>query len=271
MLRRNHELETYCPCSEGLAAPAGGQILCAKHAEQVLRHVRRRFGSHRFGGRYAHYVEDIVHECYVNLLAPGGLDSFDPDPGRPRADAFGAWLWGVLRNQCHNKLNYLSHHPSGEPLEMAAEPTHGMTPEQAFAQTFLTDLLKAAVAKVEACWKAKGAKKGERFEVFLPFVFEENVTYEQAQLLLGISNVHAKKLKHDLSEDVLQALRRLVRDTLYLEPGLGHDAIERRIDAEIEALIVAAYPPRSIELLPEVKETNSVPPNSVLDGEELER
>jgi hypothetical protein len=57
-----------------------------------------------------------------------------------------------------------------------------------------------------------------------------------------LSNAYAKLIKHQLGKDVLQAARARVRDTLYLEPGLDHDEIERRIDVEIQALLEAAFP-----------------------------
>jgi hypothetical protein len=78
--------------------------------------------------------------------------------------------------------------------------------------------------------------------VFLPFVLGEDACYEEAQRTLGVTNANVRKIKCELSEDIRLALRRRVRDTLFLEPGLDHDSIERKIDEEIEELLNGAFP-----------------------------
>lgn len=236
-----------CPCGQEVETLGGRHFLCAKHRQQVLRDVSRRFGSHRYGGRYADSVEDYVHDCYEKLLTPGVLDRFQPEPGRARADAFGAWLYRVVEYQCNNKLDYLQLRQTGEPADPAAEPAHAMTPDQAFAQKALKELVALAVADVQTKWKQSGSKKALRFEVFLSFINGEDDDYEHAQMILGVSNANAKKIKHDLGQEVLQAVRLRVRDTLYLEPGLTLHEIERRIDDEIKALLDAAFPPKAAE------------------------
>jgi len=222
-------------------------VLCAKHRQQVLSGIRRRFGRHRYGARYAHQVEDFVQDCYLKLLNPGGLDSFQPQAEHLRADAFGAWLWRVVQNYCHNKWKAIACRPREVPEDAALESSHELTPDQAFARKCLDELIALAVADVEAKWKATGEKRARRFEVFVSFLSEENASYDEAQRQLGVSNVLAKQLKHKLSKEVLQAVRGRVRDTLFLEPGLDPDAVERRIEAEIQALFDAAFPPEPVE------------------------
>jgi hypothetical protein len=175
------------------------------------------------------------------------LDTFQPPPERPRAAAFGAWLKRVVQNHCHNKLDYLLARPTAEATDAAFEPSHAMTPDQAFAKTFLNELAASALAEVEAKWKQNGLKKSLRFEVFLQFLNEQEDDYVLAQMILGVTNVNAKQIKHQLSLDLAQASRFRVRDTLYLEPGLDHAEIERRIDAEIQALFEAAFPEKPAE------------------------
>jgi len=246
-LRRSKEpIASHCPCGEPVEARAAGHILCGKHREQVLRGIRRRFGSHRYGGRYAHHVEDYVQECYEKLLKPSGVESFQPQPERPRADAFGAWLWRVVQRFCINKRVYLLCRPTEAPEDAAVECSHELTPDQAFARKCLDELLGLAVADVGAKWKTD-SKKEQRFEFFVSFLTEANHEYEQAELELGVSNVNAKQIRHKLAKDVRHAARRRVRDTLYLEPGLEPAEIERRIDAEIQALLDAAFPAREME------------------------
>jgi hypothetical protein len=235
------EFETpCCPCGVELEARHGGQPLCAKHQQQIAGYVGRRFGRHRYGGRYASFVEDFVQDCYVKLLGRSGLKTFRPAAGRERADAFGAWLGVLLRHYCNNKLDYLGIR-NHEPPDTIPEPAHAMTPEQAFARQCIVDLAGAAFSRVEADWK--GCQGSQRFEVFLPFVLEGNAQYKQAQEVLGVSEENAKRIKCNLAKDTRIEVRRLVRDTLDLEPGLDHKGIERRIDEEISALFDAAFPP----------------------------
>jgi hypothetical protein len=231
-----------CPCGVELEARHTGQPLCAKHQQQIAGYVGRRFGRHRYGGRYASFIEDFVQDCYRKLAEPSGLGTFRPDASRERADAFGAWLGVLLRNHCNNKLKYgLS--GVAVSLDASPEPVHEMTPAQAFARQCLHDLLGTAVDGVEADWRAKGSKASQRFDVFLPFVLGEKAQYKQAQEVLGVSEENAKKIKCNLAEDTRIAARRLVRDTLDLEPGLDRKGIERRIDEEIGALFDEAFPP----------------------------
>jgi hypothetical protein len=225
-------------------------LLCSKHQQQIAGYVGRRFGRKRYGGRYASSVEDFVQECYEKLLRPNGLGTFRPDAGSDRADAFGAWLGGLLYFYCNNKLKYLrlrepeSWHPIPEPAPNPIPgPAHTLTPHEVFMQECIRDLVCAAAARVEVNWKVRGAQASRRFDVFLPFVIEGKTDYKQAQEVLGGSEEHARKIKCDLAKDIKIALRRLVRDTLDLEPGLDHDGIERRIDEEIDALFKAAFPP----------------------------
>jgi DNA-directed RNA polymerase specialized sigma24 family protein len=236
-----------CPCGAELEAPHSGQLLCSEHQQQIARYVRRRFGPHRYGGRYAGSVEDFVQDCLERLVAPGGLDTFRPHAGRERADAFGAWLGVVLRYYCNNKLKYLGIRPdfAGELRDPIPEAAHAMTPAQAFTRQCILELVNAAVARVGVEWKSKGSKAAQRFDVFLPFVLGGDARYEQAQEVLGVSEGNAKRIKCNLAQDIQFALRCLVRDTLHLEPGLDHKSIERRIDEEIDALFEAAYPPEA--------------------------
>lgn len=263
ILRRTKEpILSRCPCGQQVEAQAAGHVLCAKHREQVLSGIRRRFGSHRYGARYAHHVEDFVQECYLKLLNPGGLDSFQPQTEHLRADAFGAWLWRVVQNYCHNKWKAIECRPTEVPEDAALESSHELTPDQAFARKCLDELIALAVADVEAKWKATGDKRARRFEVFVSFLSEENSNYDEAERQLGVSNVLAKQLKHKLSKEVLQAVRGRVRDTLYLEPGLEPDEVERRIEAEIQALFDAAFPPEAVladESEPEAEKPTPAP------------
>jgi DNA-directed RNA polymerase specialized sigma24 family protein len=246
-LRADEPDHSCCPCGEELAPLLVAPVLCARHHRQIVRHVERRFGRHRYGGRYASCVEDIVQECYVKVVRPGALDSFEPRDGRSRADAFGAWLWGVVRYHCNNKLDYYRRRPdfAGEPLASLEEIDSAMTPEEAFGVQCILDHVRGAVADVKAAWKMNPTKS-QRFDVFLPLVLKEGGSYKAAEAAASVSQSNARRLTHELRKQVIHALRQRVRDTLDLEPGLTQEAIRRRIDAEIKELLKASYRPTKV-------------------------
>lgn len=229
----------HCPCGQELEERESKHFLCATHRQQVVSAVKRRFGRHRYGGRYAASVEDFVNDCYEKLLRPGGVASF-----RAGARPFGGWLHVVVRNFCNNKQDYLLAHPgvAGESLDSALDSAFGVTPDQAFARRYALDLVRDSVAEVEAEWKARGPKASQRFDVFAPFILGEAARYGDAQSALGVTVSNAKKIKSELAEGIRLALRRRVRDTLDIEPGLNHECIERQVDQEIEELLSGAFP-----------------------------
>jgi hypothetical protein len=235
-----------CPCGEEpLDAPFGAHVVGPQCRAQIERHVRRRFGSHRFRGRYSQAVEDTVQECYEKLVRPGGLDSFRPQPGKPRVEAFRAWLSGVVRYHCNNKGDYFKCRPDlvhGNPVDGLPEPLQAKTPAAAFALESLLTLALGAIADVEPRWREKSPVWRERFDVFLPFVLERDDDYGRAQQRLGIKYDHARQLKFMLDREIGQAARARVRDELFLEPGLSPAEIEARIGQAIEELLCDAFP-----------------------------
>lgn len=231
-----------CACGEApIDKRHGLHVICVSCREQVVKHVRRRFGPHRFAGRYAADVEDIVQECFRNLLMPSGLESFKPDPERKRADAFRAWLWCVVYYHCNNKTDYFRIHQEigGYAFDKLPERHAPMTPEQAFARTRLRELNERAVAVVEPRWRVKGAKRGERFDVLLPLLYEKEADTRRARERLDIDDGHLRHLKWELAEDIRRDVRKQIREDLLLEPETDP---EPEIDREIEALFQAAYP-----------------------------
>jgi hypothetical protein len=263
-----------CPCGEEpIGALFGQHVVGVKCRAQIEGAVRHRFGAHRYRGRFSQAVEDVVQECYVKLVRPGGLDSFRPQPGKPRADSFRAWLSGVVRNHCNNKGDHIRSHPDldADPVDGIPEPMHAKTPAAAFAEEALRDLARGAVADVEARWRQKGAVSSERFDVFLPFVLERDDDYGRAQRRLAIKYDHARKLKFTLDGEIRRAARARVRDELFLEPGLSPAEIEAMIDQAIDELLCDAFPGgegRALGFLkaepePELEpEQNDAPPES---------
>jgi hypothetical protein len=234
-----------CPCGAGsLDRRRGHHVICPTCREKLERHVRRRFGAHRYGGRYAAEVPDIVQDCYQKLLAPGGLDSFQPAPGRESEDAFGGWLWRVVHNHCNNKVHYLRVQPAvgSHGLDSVPESHDAVTPEQAFARMRIRELSEGAVGKVAPKWSAKGPAWRERFDVILELVYEKEPDAKRARDRLGITDENLRKLKHELIDEMRLASRAQIREDLLIEAGLTPDAVELMIDHEIEAMFQAAYP-----------------------------
>jgi hypothetical protein len=234
-----------CPCGqESLASGGGRHLIGPTCREKIERHIRRRFGAHRYGGRYAAEVPDMIQDCYQKLLGPGGLVSFQLPPGRDAGDAFGAWLWSVLRNYCNNKLHYLQAQPAvgSDDLECVPESRNAITPGQAFARKRICELSKCAVAHVEQNWRAKGVTGGERFDVILPLVYEEDADPQPAYERLGITGGHLRKLKHELRKEIRLESRKQILDGLVLEPEFEPELVELMIDRDIEALLEEAYP-----------------------------
>jgi len=234
-----------CPCGEEpLDAHHGMHTIGVRCRELVVRHVRRRFGPHRFAGRYAAEVEDIVQECYQKLLARAGVDSFQPDPARKRSDAFRAWLWHVIHFHCNNKADYFRRHPEVAGCQFDNLPeTHFMTtPEQEFARTRLRELNERAVEAIEQRWQAKGAEWVERFDVVLSLVYGKEADSQRARDRLGVDDVHLRVLKSRLTHAIRRHVRTQICQELALEPDLGRAAVERAIDREIAAMFQTAYP-----------------------------
>jgi hypothetical protein len=73
-------------------------------------------------------------------------------------------------------------------------------------------------------------------------VLGEAGSYKDLAELLELSVGNAHKIGSDLAKAVRLELRRRIRDTLSFEPGLRREAIERRIDEEIEELLTTAFP-----------------------------
>jgi len=190
--------------------------------------------------RYPDELEDFVQDVYVKLVAESGLGTFAPPPGSG-AEAFRGWLYGVVRNYalCTIRRRKLRAHIALAKTEMLPEPTDG---SQAFARRCIVDMVGAAVETVKNRWSAKAEGWHERFDVFLQFVQEKDSDYERARARLGISYENAKKLRHDLKEEICLEVRAQVRDGLLLEPGLDSETIERMIDHEIRALFDEAFP-----------------------------
>jgi hypothetical protein len=234
-----------CPCGqESLDTLRGLHVIGPSCREKVERHVRRRFGAHRYGGRYAAEVPDMIQDCYQKLLAPGGLASFEPAPGRETGDAFGGWLWRVVHNHCNNKLQYLLAQPAvgGDELDDLPESRDAITPDQAFARARIRELGEGAVAELAPSWQAKGPVWSERLDVILQLVCEKEADTERARERLDITDGHLRQLKLKLTRSIRCEWRKQIRDGLVLEAGLEPEVIELMIDREIEALFQAAYP-----------------------------
>jgi hypothetical protein len=238
-------LSRRCPCGdEALDGCRGLHVLGPRCREKVERHVRRRFGPHRYGGRYAADVPDLIQDCYQRLLAPGGLDSFRPVDALEPAEAFGGWLWLVVCNHCNNKLKYLTRQPAAAKDELTSltESREVTTPEQEFARTLIRELSEAAVARVAPTWRARGPMWSERFDVVVRLISEEETNTNRACERLGIDQGHLAVLKLKLNRRIRREWRKQIRDGLALEPGVAPELIELMIDREIEALFQAAYP-----------------------------
>lgn len=259
MVLSSNQPAATCPCGEERIDDLGEDHAIGPNCRGlVVAHVRRRFGPHRYGGRVAHHVNDIVQDCFVKLLVPGGLDSFRPPPDRPLVIAFRAWLYAVVRYHCHNQLKQLGHDPihnSCQPnptdgqsdsstgaLGGAFEPIDTVSPDVAFARDWLRCLAECAAADVEARWRAQRKEGAERFRVLLPIALGVNGSYRSASKELGISCTNARVLAHGLRDDLATAVRNRVADELRLEPGLSEECIEASVDAAISEHFEAAYP-----------------------------
>lgn len=214
----------------------------ARCRELVVKHVRRRFGPHRFGGRYAAEVEDIVQECYQKLLAPSGISSFTPDPGRSRSDAFRAWLWRVVHYHCNNKTDYFRRQLRRSPTNNCTDWHVLTTPGGVLAQTLLRALNDRAVEAVERSWRAKGPKWSKRFDVLLSLLYAKEADTKRACVILGIKDGNLRILKRRLRLAVLGHVRAQIREDLRLDPKMHPAAIERCIDQELFDLFHTAYP-----------------------------
>lgn len=253
-----------CPCGgESLDSCRGFHVIGPRCREKVERHVRRRFGPHRYGGRYAAEVPDMVQDCYQKLLAPGGLDSFRPVAALEQSDAFGGWLWQVVRNHCNNRLKYLLAQPavSNGGTENLPEQAEAISPEQEFARALIRELSEAAVALVAPTWRARGPMWSERFDVIVRLISEQEADAKRACERLAIDASHLGVLKLKLAALLRLEWRKQIFDGLALEPGLAPEVIELMIDREIEALFQAAYPgsdpPASLARAQETEEPES--------------
>lgn len=234
-----------CPC--GREPLDTSHVLGPSCRDKVERHVRRRFGAHRYGGRYAADIPDLIQDCYQRLLAPGGLESFRLAPGREAGDAFRAWLWTVVHYHCNNRMHHLLAQPpvGSDGLEGVPEVHDPMTPEQDFARERIRELSERTVARVARSWRAKGAVWSERLDVLLLLICEQEADTARACERLGITAGHGGKLKHELRAEIRLEWRKQIRDELPIKPGLLPEEIELMIDREIEALFQEAYPGRS--------------------------
>jgi DNA-directed RNA polymerase specialized sigma24 family protein len=230
-------VERRCPCGEEpIDGSRGGGVLGAS----CIRVVTGCIWSF-FGRRGPEKIADLVQECFEKLLAPKGLDCFELPPGVNAADAFRAWLRGVTRNHCLRRLTYDGVRELIEP-----EPPHGLPEpsdsEAGFAIDWLRQLAHSAMLEVEPRWRARGQDSSERFDVFWQLISQDSTDYAYACEKFSITEENARVIKARLKDEINQEVRKQVLDTLLLEPGLDEKAIDRKIDEEIEALFLAAFP-----------------------------
>jgi hypothetical protein len=233
-----------CPCGEELLAAGGKHVLGSECCSRVQDCVRKYFNA---AGRYAHYFEDAVQDCYAKLADPRKLAAFNVPPGRDRADAFRGWLYIFVKRTSLNRLEEFGIRKdySGSSLEALVETGDSTTAAQLFARECIREIARQAVSQARRHWQAKGAEAAERFEVLLEPVLTDSVDYDCIRKRLGIGRQYAVQLKCELVRDRDRAARRLVEDTLHLEPGLDRATIEQRIDQEIDDLFETAYPGES--------------------------
>jgi RNA polymerase sigma-70 factor (ECF subfamily) len=100
-----------------------------EHHKPLFRFAYRLTGS-------ASDAEDVVQECFLELLRPGC--SYDPKRTPPRT-----YLFGVVRNQ---SLKRMTRNPVGAKAE--AEAFHFPSPENEFLKAELGDAVARAVMRL---------------------------------------------------------------------------------------------------------------------------
>ncbi len=104
------------------------------------RHARPLYGFIRRHLADAHEAEDVLHETFMALLR-------ERDGGRAAA-SLRAWLYGVARNLCLNRIR--SRKRGARALEAAPAPAPGEHPERALEQRETAERLRLAVARLPA-------------------------------------------------------------------------------------------------------------------------
>lgn len=238
-----------CPCGsafEGAVdlrrkAANAGQVhgLCGGCQSAIERHVQRRFGRHRYGGRLADRVGDFVQDCYVKLFGPGGIAGFrPPEEVEARSRAFRGWLWKAAHNHCNLTQQYWRRRfdeLDGKGAGDTISPTPFITPEEAFTRDYCLAIIQSCIDEVRQAWERKG--KGHRFNILFGFLSEDGSSYSDVATKLGVTENHAHGLVHELRSDLKRARIEAVRNTLDLPPGLDPLEEARRIEEEIRDLM----------------------------------
>ncbi len=100
-----------------------------EHHQPLFRFAYRLTGS-------AIDAEDVVQECFLQLLRPGS--SYDPQRTPPRT-----YLFGVVRNQSLKRMRR-----NDAASEAETEASHRRSPESEFLRTELGDAVARAVRRL---------------------------------------------------------------------------------------------------------------------------
>lgn len=234
-----------CPCGDPLDVVPRRHIVCRECLRRVERHVERRFGRHRYGGRFARYVGDFVQDCYEKLYREGGIDRFvAPSDAEARRTAFRGWLWTVVHHHCNGVLAKWNRRlDDDQPHADEPPPPAPLTPEEALMHQYRLTLAQGCIEQVHRAWSARG--RGDKFSVLIGFLCGDGSTYAQVAERLDVSVEHARVLVHELREGLWGALIAAVRATIVIPFGLGPASTRALIEDEVAQIMGWPRRPRA--------------------------
>jgi RNA polymerase sigma factor (sigma-70 family) len=188
--------------------------LCRKHWRPIYVFIRQ-------SGLPAPDAEDATQEFFIHLLERGWLKQADPKRG-----SFRAFLLALLRNFLSNRrrvsqaekrgggMTIVSFDASDAERELSLIAMNAKDPAEAFEATWADDLLKTALARLEA--EQKDAGKAENFDSLRPFVTQAPAPWDYQRLSeqLGIQRGQIALLIHRLNRRFAELIRAEVADTL---------------------------------------------------------
>jgi DNA-directed RNA polymerase specialized sigma24 family protein len=208
-------------------------VLCGHHHREVVRHVTRRFGSHRYGGRLVDRIPDVVQDCYrKQLLRDGVLDSFRPPLDEDlRAPLCSAWLWKIVHNVCNNAAKSFSREKRYQCLGPIEPVSMALPVEGLLTAEFLMSVHREAMNTVREKWKERNEL--DEFVLLEPLLFECDIPHAAVANVLGVTVGHLNVKLTRLRKEVRRIERKAIVDNLHLGPNADVATEERAFRREL--------------------------------------
>lgn len=214
-----------------MEARAALSELCENYYNPVLGFLRRE-------GRTEEEARELTQEFFARVLAGSGFAGADQERGRFRSYVLGALkhFLAEVRQKAHRQkrgggmtpesLDAGVENSEGESSELQVADARAVSPEASFDREWALEVMKRALAAVEAEMKAKA--RSEQFEVLKPWLAGDGSTMSQAEAARRLKmtesavKVSVHRLRKRFGECVRAEIAQTLRDPAQADEELAH-------------------------------------------------